>query len=326
MQLKQYREILLLSIFISCFLVYPAFGATIEQTGTAPDAYEVDDTFSQATVIVLNDEEPQHHNFHKAGDQDWVKFYGIAEEAYTIKASNLGTKCDAVLDLYNSDGATLIKSRDDGKEGMDEVMDWICPQAGIYYVKVRQYNPDIFGEGTEYDLSVYRPIGPPTGCISGTVTVKTSKEPVDGAIIWTTCGSSTISVMGYYLIINPPGICTMTVSAPGYVSFESSVTVNSGECTNFDITLTSESAPSTCPIESLYGEHSKETELLRYFRDTVLSKTPEGQKIIKLYYQWSPVLIKMMGGNEEVKDTVKAMINRVLPLIESSTQAAMHPH
>ena len=40
-----------------------------------------------------------------------------------------------------------------------------------------------------------------------------------------------------------------------------------------------------CPFEQIYGEHSEETELLRYFRDNVLNQTPEGQEIIKLYYQ-----------------------------------------
>ena len=42
--------------------------------------------------------------------------------------------------------------------------------------------------------------------------------------------------------------------------------------------------PVTCLSVLLFGEHSEETEFLRSIRDTILSKTPEGREIIKLYY------------------------------------------
>ena len=70
-----------------------------------------------------------------------------------------------------------------------------------------------------------------------------------------------------------------------------------------------------CPPELIYGEHSEQTELLRCFRDNVLSKSPEGQELIKLYYQWSPVIVKAMEGDEEFKEEVKEMMDGVLPLI-----------
>jgi hypothetical protein len=44
-----------------------------------------------------------------------------------------------------------------------------------------------------------------------------------------------------------------------------------------------------------------------------LSQTPEGQEIIKLYYELSPVIVEMM--NEEFKAQVKEMIDGVLELI-----------
>jgi len=71
-----------------------------------------------------------------------------------------------------------------------------------------------------------------------------------------------------------------------------------------------------CPSEQIYGEHSEETELLRYFRDNVLSKSPEGQEIIRLYYEWSPAIIKAMEEDESFKQEVKQMIDGVLELIE----------
>ena len=84
----------------------------------------------------------------------------------------------------------------------------------------------------------------------------------------------------------------------------------------------SSDAPVTqpCVSEEIYGAHSDETELLRKFRDDVLSKTPAGQEIISLYYQWSPTLVKAMMGDKGFKTKVKALIDGVLPMIEGGKQ------
>ncbi len=47
----------------------------------------------------------------------------------------------------------------------------------------------------------------------------------------------------------------------------------------------------------------------------MLSKTPAGQEIIKLYYQWSPVIVNAMEQDEVFKEDVKEMIEGVLPMI-----------
>ena len=44
----------------------------------------------------------------------------------------------------------------------------------------------------------------------------------------------------------------------------------------------------------------------------MLSQTPEGRDIIRLYYQWSPVIVKAMEEDEEFKGDVKEMIDGVL--------------
>jgi hypothetical protein len=77
---------------------------------------------------------------------------------------------------------------------------------------------------------------------------------------------------------------------------------------------TTTSAPS-CLSELIYGEHSEETEILRYLRDNILSQTPEGQDIIILYYQWSPVIVRAMEEDEGFKEDVKEMMDEVLLLI-----------
>ena len=71
-----------------------------------------------------------------------------------------------------------------------------------------------------------------------------------------------------------------------------------------------------CSVEEIYGEYGEETELLRAFRDTILSKTPKGQEIIRLYYEWNPAIVKVMKEDETFKQEVRGMIEGVLPLVK----------
>jgi rhodanese-related sulfurtransferase len=75
-----------------------------------------------------------------------------------------------------------------------------------------------------------------------------------------------------------------------------------------------------CPAEILYGENSEETMLLREFRDTVLNKTSEGQRIISLYYALSPMLVKRMEEDKKLKNRIKTVIDDLLPGIKEKLQ------
>jgi hypothetical protein len=81
-------------------------------------------------------------------------------------------------------------------------------------------------------------------------------------------------------------------------------------------TTTSSKSLLPCLLEEIYGEHSQETELLRSIRDNVLSKTQEGRELIKLYYQWSPVIVRAMEADDEFKKDVREMVDGVLGMIE----------
>ena len=47
----------------------------------------------------------------------------------------------------------------------------------------------------------------------------------------------------------------------------------------------------------------------------MLSQSPIGQKIIELYYLWSPAIVKAMEKDEGFKEEVKEMIDGVLSMI-----------
>ena len=88
-------------------------------------------------------------------------------------------------------------------------------------------------------------------------------------------------------------------------------TINTAtELTDYNVTI-----PTGCPAIVALGENSNGLSTLRKFRDEVLSKTPAGQELIRLYYEWSPSIVKEMEGDEKFKEEVKEMIDRVLPLV-----------
>jgi len=71
-----------------------------------------------------------------------------------------------------------------------------------------------------------------------------------------------------------------------------------------------------CPAELIYGKNSKEVEQLRNFRDNVLSRIPQGQAMIKLYYDWSPAMVKGMKEAAVLKQEVKKAIDGVLLMLQ----------
>ena len=70
----------------------------------------------------------------------------------------------------------------------------------------------------------------------------------------------------FYLKIFPR-VGSATITAPTTTS-----TISSPTPTTTSVRLT---VP--CPVKEIYGEDSEEVEILRYFRDNVLSRTPEAK-------------------------------------------------
>lgn len=112
----------------------------------------------------------------------------------------------------------------------------------------------------------------------------------------------------------PPTTTTTPVTTTALTTI--TTTVPSSTTTTSPLTSTSTIASSQpCTAALIYGGDSEEAELLRFFRDSVLNQTPESRELIRLYYQWSPVIVKIMKEDEEFKEEVKEVIDGVLVLI-----------
>jgi len=124
----------------------------------------------------------------------------------------------------------------------------------------------------------------------------------------TTIASGEVCSDNYPVDCDNGWCCPLDLPICGYGSFE-------GYCFNED-PLDTTTTTSICPVESIFGEHAEQTELLRYFRDNLLSQTPQGREIIRLYYLWSPAIVQAMEEDEEFKQEIKEMVDGVLELIE----------
>ena len=75
-----------------------------------------------------------------------------------------------------------------------------------------------------------------------------------------------------------------------------------------------------CAVEAIYGEQSEQAELLREYRDNVLSKTPDGQEMIETYYKLSPAVTELLERKPLLKNKAKMIIDSMLPGIRKKVQ------
>jgi hypothetical protein len=78
--------------------------------------------------------------------------------------------------------------------------------------------------------------------------------------------------------------------------------------------------PTPCAAEAIYGENSEQIEMLRAYRDNILSKTPEGQELIKTYYKFSPTVTEFLERNPVLKNKAKRLIESMLPGIREKVE------
>jgi|GEM_PF-1145389 len=131
---------------------------------TSSDAYEPDDGCESAAGVDIGD--TFGHTMHATDDVDCVRFYAMTDYVYQVKAVQQGENGDVSLQVFyeHADGTVEDVSGviDDygtafGNEELF-VMDK-PPYAGMYCVRVATADPEAWGVGSEYDLTVEVLIG-----------------------------------------------------------------------------------------------------------------------------------------------------------------------
>lgn len=204
---------------IIIFLLSGACGYSFGQ-----DSFEVDDTYLQANVIVLDYPTGQQHTIHHIDDVDWVKFYALEGVTYMISTSGM----DAFIELYDTDGQTYIDGLWSENFSFD-YLSWECPPGGegIYYVNISYGGALEDLDGAAYTLTIDTYFGfglPPllTGFIKNThnQVVPNARIKLSPKIIlpYADDRGSGISLENgsFVLSVKLEGIYTVTISANGH--------------------------------------------------------------------------------------------------------------
>jgi hypothetical protein len=100
-----------------------------------PDAYESDNSPAEAVPY----SGASVHTFNTTEDEDWIALTITAADVgkqYILRTINLGRNADTYLELYDTDGTTLLASDDDSGFGRSDVIFYTFPTTGTYYVRV----------------------------------------------------------------------------------------------------------------------------------------------------------------------------------------------
>ena len=103
-----------------------------------PDTDDYANTPAEAQEI-NPDGTPIPGQINYAEDVDWFQFEAQAGVAYVIETSCLDETCDTFVELYGTDGSTLIATDDDGGEGLGSVIRWSASASGTHYVAVQHF-------------------------------------------------------------------------------------------------------------------------------------------------------------------------------------------
>ena len=111
-------------------------GTPLTPLGAVADAYEVDNSSSQANVI-STDGTPQTHSLHTSSDVDWVKFTLSSTSQVWVETD--GPAGDTEMWLYVPNSSSTLNSYDDesGAGHFSRITSLLG--AGTYYVKVEGY-------------------------------------------------------------------------------------------------------------------------------------------------------------------------------------------
>jgi hypothetical protein len=170
---------------------------------------------------------------------------------------------------------------------------------------------------------VANPSGPGTymvivGNLSGVLPDASRDIPI--ARIKVVCGLSGDASMTLKTVTNFDTVVGNSAKVYDFEITPNTIIISPGQGPSSTTTCPENTICIRCPSEAIYGKHSSETELLHNFRDNALSKTPEGRALIKLYYLWSPVIVKTMEEDEGFKAEIKGVIDSVLPMIEKMVE------
>lgn len=116
-----------------------------------------------------------------------------------------------------------------------------------------------------------------------------------------------IAILLAFFDVHSGGLLYAVVGSPSYASTE-------GQAEEWGYVST---LCFTCPVEVALEVESEESDLdlLRRFRDEVMTQTPMGRRYIHLYYKHSPEIVKMLLLDSDLRSRTREMLEKYIPVI-----------
>jgi hypothetical protein len=124
-------------------------------TGCTRDALEVDNSALNSHALELG--VPQLHNVCPSGDEDWGYFQAVKGQTYLLQALAGGPTAWILLDLFDTDGATLLMEAlppPNALIGQGATLCWTAPRDDIFFLRGRHQDPQAAGDETAFYLKV----------------------------------------------------------------------------------------------------------------------------------------------------------------------------
>ncbi len=132
--------------------------ATYINSGCSDDGFEGaapgDD--EQLTAAPSEADVTQTHNWCPVGDVDWVSFQALQGEKYSFFSKPAALASAATIELYDTNGTTLLGSVHPATVDGETTMEWIVPLDGVYYIKLTPADARIGGQDTSYEFTIQK--------------------------------------------------------------------------------------------------------------------------------------------------------------------------
>ncbi|SVC48553.1 uncharacterized protein METZ01_LOCUS301407, partial [marine metagenome] len=177
-------------------ILHPSYASAFQQilldhgVEYQEDAMEPDNSTSAATWIET-DGSSYHHTYFPAGDADWSKFNGSAGAEWLIKTRNLANGADTILQVYDTDGTTLLATNDDATSStVASAIQFTASADATYYIKTYRYEDTIpIGRYGDFDLTIsdinhpsITSLSPSGGSVSGGYTVNITGDNFESGL------------------------------------------------------------------------------------------------------------------------------------------------
>jgi hypothetical protein len=185
-----------------------------------PDLFEPNDTFAQATPLQVGDTARRQYTLHRIDDVDWFKFYAQPGFKYELQTPVVGQAIDVKLELYNTDGTTLLKSVDDAPQGESELLSWRPTAKGFYYLKISDVasSSETCRIDMQYEVRIAAPTAPIAGVLTGVITDASSAQPIPNTTLSSNSSPKTAlsNDQGRFALEILPGLSMVTIQAASY--------------------------------------------------------------------------------------------------------------